>query len=81
MGISPDTGIQRKNNKAMAQLAPLDHNPLTTYSSHTTTSQESGGVVNIPSIEYLQNQNKLQPLNHVPGGSKGALMKPTARKY
>ena len=26
--LAPDAGIQRKNNKAMAQLAPLDHNPM-----------------------------------------------------
>lgn len=49
----------------MALLAPLDHNPS---ANHLNSSNHKGGGngVNIPSLELLQQQNKLQPLNYVP---------------
>ena len=85
LGSPENGGIQRKNNKAMAQLAPLDYNPHSLNPPVLPQNMLSGGGANqgssngfsIPSIEQLQNQNKLQPLNYVPGSQK----KSTGRKF
>lgn len=76
-GSAGDSSVQKKNNKAMAQLAPLDYAP---NASNALGAGPSSGVssLNIPSLESLQNQNKLQPLNHIPSMSKKT---PSNRKY
>jgi hypothetical protein len=55
--MSPDPPILAKNNKAMAQLAPLDHNPISNTSVFNTPGSVTGGGgagVKIPSLETLQ---------------------------
>lgn len=51
---SPDPPILAKNNKAMAQLAPLDYNPTTNTSILSTTGSGANRGVNIPSLDQLQ---------------------------
>ena len=64
--MSPDIK-QAKNQKAIKQLAPLDHASFQNTPKPQFVYQETGGsTLKIPSIEHLQMQNKLQPLNHIP---------------
>ena len=51
---SPDPPILAKNNKAMAQLAPLDYNPTTNTSILNGTGSSANRGINIPSLEQLQ---------------------------
>jgi len=63
--MSPEVPMS-KNQKAMAQLAPLDKNPAMNLDPPNMADKKGSHQVNLPSLEQLQQSNKLQPLNHVP---------------
>ena len=67
--MSPDQHMS-KNQKAMAQLAPLDKNPAMNLDPPNISDKKGSMQVNLPSLEQLQGQNKLQPLNHKPKGRR-----------